>query len=233
MILIFSIFPTLTSTLQIDKAHANAQEMLAKERTDAEARVQRALDSKAIEVERALLEAKSKQHEAVAKALEEAKAEHQRQMEEAERDSEATLEQEQKRLSVLAEQESERALAAAKEEHDVIMKGLRTNLEASEALRSKEKESFASQLEQIKASAEKSMEKRLSDLERQTKEHHTLEREKAQREFDHQRLLLNKIHKKEIRKLCQKKAKQYSWEKYAQRIIDFNLSNSAQRLEFA
>ena len=175
--------------------------MLAKERNDAEARVQRALDSKAIEVERVLLEAKSKQNEAVAKALQEAKAEHQRQMKEAERDNEAVLEQEQKRLSVLAEQESERALAAAKEEHDAIIKGLRTNLEASEALRSKDKESFASQLEQIKASAEKSMEKRLSDLDRQTKEHHTLEREKAQREFDQQRLLLNKIHKKEIEKV--------------------------------
>jgi glycosyltransferase involved in cell wall biosynthesis len=35
----------------------------------------------------------------------------------------------------------------------------------------------------------------------------------------------------EIRKLCQIKAKQYSWTSYAQRIIDFNLSNSAQILE--
>lgn len=171
---------------------------MAKERIDAEARVQRALDSKAVEVERALLEAKNKQNEAVAKALEEAKTEHQRQTKEAERHSEAALEQEQKRLSILAEQETERALAVAKEEHDAIIKGLRTNLEASEALRSKEKESFASQLEQIKASAEESMEKRLAGLERQTRERHILEREKAQRDFDHQRLLLNKVHKKEL-----------------------------------
>jgi glycosyltransferase involved in cell wall biosynthesis len=35
----------------------------------------------------------------------------------------------------------------------------------------------------------------------------------------------------EIRKLCQIKAKQYSWTSYAQRIIDFNLSNSTQILE--
>jgi glycosyltransferase involved in cell wall biosynthesis len=35
----------------------------------------------------------------------------------------------------------------------------------------------------------------------------------------------------EIRKLCQIKAKQYSWASYAQRIIDFNLSNSAQMVE--
>ena len=174
---------------------------MAKERNDSEARVQRALDSKAIEVERALLEAKSKQNEAVAKALEEANAEHQRQMKEAEQDCEAALEQEQKRLSLLAEKETERALAAAKEEHDAITKGLRTNLEASEILRSKEKESFTSQLEQVKASAEKSMEKRLAALERQTRERHALEREKAQREFDQQRLLLNKIHKKEVEKV--------------------------------
>jgi hypothetical protein len=33
--------------------------------------------------------------------------------------------------------------------------------------------------------------------------------------------------------LCQKKAREYTWEKYAQNIIDFNLSNHAQRLEIA
>ena len=37
----------------------------------------------------------------------------------------------------------------------------------------------------------------------------------------------------EIRKLCQKKAKQYTWPSYAQKIIDFNLSNHEQRLEIA
>jgi glycosyltransferase involved in cell wall biosynthesis len=35
-------------------------------------------------------------------------------------------------------------------------------------------------------------------------------------------MMENKIHKEEIRKLCQIKAKQYSWVNYAQRIIDFN-----------
>ena len=44
-------------------------------------------------------------------------------------------------------------------------------------------------------------------------------------------MIKNKNHKEEIRKLCQMKAKQYSWTSYAQRIIDFNLSNSAQMLE--
>ena len=38
-------------------------------------------------------------------------------------------------------------------------------------------------------------------------------------------MMENKIHKEEIRKLCQIKAKQYSWVNYAQRIIDFNWSN--------
>ena len=159
-------------------------------------------------MERALLEAKSRQNEAVAKATKEAEAEHRRQMKEALRESETALEQEQERLSMLAEQETERALAAAKEEHDAIIKGLRTNLEASEALRSKEKESFATQLEQIKTSAEESMEKRLVDLERQTREHHVLEREKAQREFDSKRQLLNKVHKKEIEKVKAEAAEQ-------------------------
>jgi glycosyltransferase involved in cell wall biosynthesis len=44
-------------------------------------------------------------------------------------------------------------------------------------------------------------------------------------------MIKNKSHKEEIRKLCQMKAKQYSWASYAQRIIDFNLSNSGQMLE--
>ena len=35
----------------------------------------------------------------------------------------------------------------------------------------------------------------------------------------------------EIRKLCQKKAKLYTWANYAQNIIDFNLSNHAHMLE--
>ena len=35
---------------------------------------------------------------------------------------------------------------------------------------------------------------------------------------------------RKFRKLCQKKAK-YSWTDYAQKIIDFNLCNSTQRLE--
>ncbi|MDC0368065.1 glycosyltransferase [Opitutales bacterium] len=39
--------------------------------------------------------------------------------------------------------------------------------------------------------------------------------------------------KEEIQKLCQKKATQYTWANYAQNIIDFNLSNHAQRLEIA
>jgi glycosyltransferase involved in cell wall biosynthesis len=37
-------------------------------------------------------------------------------------------------------------------------------------------------------------------------------------------MIENKNHKEEIRMLCQKKAKQYTWAIYAQKIIDFNLS---------
>jgi len=46
-------------------------------------------------------------------------------------------------------------------------------------------------------------------------------------------MIENKSPKGEIQKLCQKKAKQYTCEHYAQNIIDFNLSNHAQRLEIA
>ena len=46
-------------------------------------------------------------------------------------------------------------------------------------------------------------------------------------------MILNKNPKEEIRKLCQKKAMEYTWANYAQKIIDFNLSNRAQRLEIA
>ena len=158
------------------------------------------MDAKAIEVERVLLEAKAKQKDAVTSALEEAKAEHEHQMKEIEKESNIILEQEQRRLSMLAEQETERAVAAATEEHDAITKALRANLEASELLRSEDKESFASQLEQVKASAEDSMKSRLADLERQTREQYVLDREKAQRDFDRQRLQWNKLHKKELEK---------------------------------
>jgi glycosyltransferase involved in cell wall biosynthesis len=44
-------------------------------------------------------------------------------------------------------------------------------------------------------------------------------------------MIENKNHKEEMGKLCQKKAMQYSWGNYAQNIIDFNFSNSTQRLE--
>ena len=44
-------------------------------------------------------------------------------------------------------------------------------------------------------------------------------------------LLTSSINKREIQQLRQKKATQYSWASYAQKIIDFNLSNSAQKLE--
>jgi glycosyltransferase involved in cell wall biosynthesis len=46
-------------------------------------------------------------------------------------------------------------------------------------------------------------------------------------------LLADRNNKKCIQKLCQKKAKEYTWENYAQNIIDFNLSNHAQNLEIA
>jgi glycosyltransferase involved in cell wall biosynthesis len=46
-------------------------------------------------------------------------------------------------------------------------------------------------------------------------------------------MMANKKNRDEIKKLCQKKAREYTWEKYAQNIIDFNLSNHAQRLEIA
>ena len=57
-----------------------------------------------------------------------------------------------------------------------------------------------SQLEHVKASAEESMKSRLADLERQTREQYVLDREKAQRDFDRQRLQWNKLHKKELEK---------------------------------
>lgn len=158
------------------------------------------MNAKAIEVERVLLEAEAKQKEAVTLALEEARAEHKHHMKEVEKESSSILKQEQKRLSLLAEQETERAVAAATEEHDAITKALRANLEASELLRSEDKESFAFQLEQVKASAEDSMKSRLADLERQTREQYVLDREKAQRDFDRQRLQWNKLHKKELEK---------------------------------
>ena len=158
------------------------------------------MNAKAIEVERVLLEAEAKQKEAVTLALEEARAEHEHHMKEVEKDSNSILKQEQKRLSLLAEQETERAVDAATEEHDAITKALRANLEASELLRSEDKESFAFQLEQVKASAEDSMKSRLADLERQTREQYVLDREKAQRDFDRQRLQWNKLHKKEREK---------------------------------
>ncbi len=44
-------------------------------------------------------------------------------------------------------------------------------------------------------------------------------------------LLANNINKSEVQQLSQKKATQYSWASYAQKIIDFNLSNPAQILE--
>ena len=44
-------------------------------------------------------------------------------------------------------------------------------------------------------------------------------------------MIENKNHKEEIRKLCQKKAMEYSWASYAQNIIDFNLSNPSQMVE--
>jgi glycosyltransferase involved in cell wall biosynthesis len=46
-------------------------------------------------------------------------------------------------------------------------------------------------------------------------------------------MIENENPKEEIRKLCQTKAKQYSWASYAQNIIDFNMSNSTQGLEIA
>jgi glycosyltransferase involved in cell wall biosynthesis len=46
-------------------------------------------------------------------------------------------------------------------------------------------------------------------------------------------MIENKNPKEEIRKLCQEKAKQYTWANYAKNIIDFNLSNHTQRLEIA
>ena len=46
-------------------------------------------------------------------------------------------------------------------------------------------------------------------------------------------MIKNKNPKVCIQKLCQKKAKQYTWSNYAQKIIEFNLSNHAQRLEIA
>jgi len=46
-------------------------------------------------------------------------------------------------------------------------------------------------------------------------------------------MIENKNPKEEIRKMCQKKAIQYTWVNYAQNIINFNLSNHSQRIEIA
>ena len=46
-------------------------------------------------------------------------------------------------------------------------------------------------------------------------------------------LLANKNNKEAIQKLCKKKAMQYTWQSYAQNIIDFSLSNRPQMLDIA
>ena len=46
-------------------------------------------------------------------------------------------------------------------------------------------------------------------------------------------MIANRKNRNEIQKLCQKKAKEYTWAKYAKNIIDFNLSKHAQRVEIA
>jgi len=46
-------------------------------------------------------------------------------------------------------------------------------------------------------------------------------------------ILASRNNKAGIQKLCQIKAREYTWTNYAQKIIDFNLSNHAQRLEIA
>ena len=46
-------------------------------------------------------------------------------------------------------------------------------------------------------------------------------------------MIESKNHKEEIRQLCQKKVKQYTWTSYAQNIIDFNLSSPPKGLEVA
>jgi glycosyltransferase involved in cell wall biosynthesis len=46
-------------------------------------------------------------------------------------------------------------------------------------------------------------------------------------------MIENRNHKEEIQKVCQKKAMQYTWANYAQKIIDFNLSKRQQKLEIA
>jgi glycosyltransferase involved in cell wall biosynthesis len=44
-------------------------------------------------------------------------------------------------------------------------------------------------------------------------------------------IVANKKNRDEIQKLCQKKARKYTWGKYAQNIIDFNLSNHVKDLK--
>lgn len=46
-------------------------------------------------------------------------------------------------------------------------------------------------------------------------------------------MLASRNNKAGIQKLCQVKAREYTWANYAQKIIDFNLSNHSQRLEIA
>ena len=45
-------------------------------------------------------------------------------------------------------------------------------------------------------------------------------------------MMANWKNREAIQKLCQKKAREYTWQNYAQNIIDFNLSKSRQSLEF-
>lgn len=45
-------------------------------------------------------------------------------------------------------------------------------------------------------------------------------------------MMANWKNREDIQKLCQKKAREYTWQNYAQNIIDFNLSKSRQSLEF-
>ena len=185
----------------MEEMQTAAQTALAKQREDADAKLKRALNDKAIEMEGAILRVKTEQDEAVAKALNDAAIEHKRLLDEAEQRNKATMEREQHRLSLLAEQETERELAAASEQHYEETKALQAKLDASEQLRSEVKDAFAARLEQVKAHAEDVMNKRLSEVERRAKEQQTTEREKAQLEFDRHRSEWNRAHKMQLGKV--------------------------------
>jgi len=167
---------------------------------DSKEAMEKAMEDKESQINRILREAENDKQRAIAETLHAGTVEQGKLLEKTMHEHKNDLKRETKRLSILAEKEAEAAIALVETNYKKETSELRAQLHACERERKDNKDSFESEIEEIRREHEKVMTERLNNVHRAAKEMQALDQQALQVKLDEQCEELTRLHKVELKR---------------------------------